>query len=235
MPVNDLLFCCFDTTKVIELGGEYYHHPPQLDMIIQICKSISSWLKSDKENIAVVHCGDELWWSVLVVACFLADSKKVSNAQDAIQTVYDVLPGATAPCKAQARYANYFDLHLHRPSGSISCPAVLLQRVVISMHPLVGKVFTAATLPSVQLFAGGRLVLSTSWQHLMAFSPEEGFVTIALDTEVVGDVVLDLCVTVRGYSTVHVCSYAFHTAFTSPSAVHLNASQLDGQAVESWL
>lgn len=203
-------------------------------MIIQICKSISSWLKSDKENVAVVHCGNELWWSVLVIGCFLADTKKVSTVTEAIQTVYDVLSDAPAPCKAQSRYGAYFDSHLRRGGPSVSYPRMLVQRVVVSMHPLVGKVFTAATLPSVQLYCGGKLVLSTSWQNLIAFVPEDGFVTIALDAEVAGDVVMDFSVTVRGYESVAVCSYAFHTGFIAPSALHLLAGDLDGPSVQSW-
>ena len=194
-----------------------------------------SWLQADPANVAVVHCRDEMRWSSLLVACCLADAHKIDSAVEGLMLVADFIPAvAAAPVsRAQKRYAMYFDGV--RNAGRMPHPGSLnIQRVIMNTRAFIGPAFTAATLPFVKLFNGGKLKLSTSWKHIGAFAPEQGTFSVNIDTEVLGDVVLELCISLQGGAVITICSYAFHTAFEPPGAVHLTEQHLDGPELSTW-
>jgi hypothetical protein len=65
-------FSKFDD-QVISMGWPDHHAPP-LQMLFQICQSLSSWLNADPLNVAAVHCkAGKVWFSIfrLVFRAFI--------------------------------------------------------------------------------------------------------------------------------------------------------------------
>eukprot|EP00698_Gefionella_okellyi_P000416 TRINITY_DN10378_c0_g1_i1.p1 TRINITY_DN10378_c0_g1~~TRINITY_DN10378_c0_g1_i1.p1 ORF type:complete len:869 (+),score=175.36 TRINITY_DN10378_c0_g1_i1:52-2658(+) len=222
--------------QVLELGNDNYDHPPAMELLQQVCKSIRSWLRADPLNVAVLHCRSEMRWCSLVLACFLSYVKKVSHSLEGLMLVEDAIATVRSSgvpvFRAQRRYAMYFDTL--RAGRHLSVRPLYLQRIMFVMKPISGPAFTAATLPFVQLFVNGRLFFSTSWRHIGAFAPEQGLLSINIGEQISGDVVMELCVTVQGGATLQLCSYAFHTGFENEGVIHLTEPELDGVNMRDW-
>lgn len=154
----------------------------------QLTKSIINWLQADDDNVAVVHCRNQLRWTALVVAAFLCEIKQVDSVLEGLRQVDDAVK--VVGSLAQMRYATYLDnLRMIGGLANTNHRPLRLQRVLIQTRPFVGADFTAATLPYMDIWAANKLVYSTTWKDLSHFEPENGFISLSFDVPVQGDVV----------------------------------------------
>ena len=57
---------------------------PTLNHIFIICKSILSWLKTEKNNIAIIHCQKSRGRSALIISCLLCLKKHYNHPGEAL-------------------------------------------------------------------------------------------------------------------------------------------------------
>lgn len=61
------------------------HCPPEFSKILDFCKSVEAWLKSDQQNVAVVHCKAGKGRSGTMIAALLLYAHAVPCAADALR------------------------------------------------------------------------------------------------------------------------------------------------------
>jgi len=73
----------FFRDQVIEFEFPGYPCPP-MQYIFMICKSVLEWLRSDKNNVAFLHCHGSGGRSALIIACLLTLLKVVNHPMEAL-------------------------------------------------------------------------------------------------------------------------------------------------------
>ena len=76
--------------QVLEFKFPGYPCPP-LNILIELIKSLRSWLSADPTNVAVVHCATGHVRTATVVACYLAFSGAYPSVDDALAHYYNVM------------------------------------------------------------------------------------------------------------------------------------------------
>eukprot|EP00742_Colponemidia_sp_Colp-10_P003294 GILJ01003505.1.p1 GENE.GILJ01003505.1~~GILJ01003505.1.p1 ORF type:complete len:480 (-),score=49.71 GILJ01003505.1:93-1532(-) len=112
------------------------HHSPPLFLLFQICHSIHSWLLSDQQNVAVVHCKAGKGRTGMVICCYLLYCGRFTDAEAALRYYASKRSksgsGVTQP--AQIRYIRYFAGIL---AGTLHPQPITryLDRIVLSCCP----------------------------------------------------------------------------------------------------
>ncbi|XP_032068040.1 tensin-2 isoform X3 [Thamnophis elegans] len=97
--------------KVQDFGWPDLHAPP-LDKICSICKAMETWLNSDPQHVAVLHCKGNKGKTGVIVASYMYYSKISASADQALSTLTmrkfceDKVAASLQP--SQKRYIHYF-------------------------------------------------------------------------------------------------------------------------------
>jgi hypothetical protein len=110
-------------------------------LLLKLILSMESWLKADKENVAVIHCLTGKGRTSTVLACFLCWIGEAGFTRDPMVALeyialckrYDSVDKLTIP--SQRRYIGYFSNMLDgvRPHQ----PPLTLKRIIMSEAPKV--------------------------------------------------------------------------------------------------
>jgi len=120
------------------------HNPCAFDTIEPFCKDVKSWLESDPENLAAIHCKAGKGRTGFMIACYLMYCEFSSNAEHALR--YFAVKrthnakGVTIP--SQIRYVHYFDKYLVlKRDGKVLSPRnpVLLLSIQIHTIPKIAR------------------------------------------------------------------------------------------------
>lgn len=115
---------------------------PPLGLMLKLLMSIESWLKSDPQNVAVLHCLTGRGRTSTVLAAFLCWTGEAGfhDPNSALEYIAKCkrLSVETLTIPSQRRYTNYFTNMLDgvRPSQ----PPLLLKRIIMSEAPKVSGV-----------------------------------------------------------------------------------------------
>ena len=93
---------------VLEFKFPGYPSPP-LNVLVELMKSIKSWLSADPSNIAVVHCATGFVRTATVVACYLCYCGACDNTREAMSIYYEKrgLDETAVSIPSQIRYLDY--------------------------------------------------------------------------------------------------------------------------------
>lgn len=80
---SDDLYTTYKKKKVAEHIVVGYPSPT-LNQIFFISKAILSWLNSDKDNIALVHCQESKGRSAVLLSCLMCLMRKYNNPVEAL-------------------------------------------------------------------------------------------------------------------------------------------------------
>ena len=115
---------------------------PPLGLMLKLLMSIESWLKSDPQNVAVLHCLTGRGRTSTVLAAFLCWTGEAGfhDPNSALEYIAKCkrLSVESLTIPSQRRYTNYFTNMLDgvRPSQ----PPLLLKRIIMSEAPKVSDV-----------------------------------------------------------------------------------------------
>lgn len=114
---------------------------PPLGLLLKLILSMESWLKADKDNVAVIHCLTGKGRTSTVLACFLCWTGEAGFTHDPMVALeyialckrYESVDKLTIP--SQRRYIGYFSNMLDgvRPHQ----PPLTLKRIIMSEAPKV--------------------------------------------------------------------------------------------------
>eukprot|EP00658_Telonema_sp_P-2_P033005 TRINITY_DN24317_c0_g1_i1.p1 TRINITY_DN24317_c0_g1~~TRINITY_DN24317_c0_g1_i1.p1 ORF type:complete len:538 (+),score=86.93 TRINITY_DN24317_c0_g1_i1:177-1790(+) len=219
--------------QVLEFKFPGYPCPP-LAILIELIKSIRSWLAADPTNVAIVHCATGHVRTATVIACYLAFSGEYPSPEQALARYYQIqsLDPAAVTIPSQLRYMDYFSQVLggFDPKDR----ALTLQCVVVTDMPQLTK-----TPPSLQIFQNSELVFCSPKNSADRLG--EGTVSFPVNQTISGDVLIrsrQHVVAGPGQSgckpkMVSVFRINLHTAFISNDLIRLSKADLDGPHRES--
>mmetsp|Transcript_19706 Transcript_19706/g.23444 ORF Transcript_19706/g.23444 Transcript_19706/m.23444 type:complete len:740 (+) Transcript_19706:67-2286(+) len=257
------------------------HPAPPLGLLFKICTSIENWLDADSHNVACLHCLTGKGRTATIMSCFLTWIGEASSVMEALQMVAekrnDTMEQLTIP--SQRRYLQYFSNMLDgvKPRSE----PLLLRRIIMNSVPkfgtqrgdvrdpalprseLVGQFPPGdprdlGCCPYIQLFKGGKLLFTTSWQSGSTSSttgsasngasengeedsktagpswcyPSEQSVAFAVDAVVQGDVLVRCRHLTSKGARVSMFRAAFHTGYVPCGVLRLNRAQLDGACAD---
>lgn len=224
---------------------------PPLGLMLKLLMSIESWLKSDPQNVAVLHCLTGRGRTSTVLAAFLCWTGEAGfhDPNSALEYIAKCkrLSVETLTIPSQRRYTNYFTNMLDgvRPSQ----PPLLLKRIIMSEAPKFGKrppplegapasdkPDELGCSPYLQIFKAGNLVFTTaaamsysqSENDLPFCCPSDGPISFNVETIVQGDILIRCRHLTRKGQRVSMFRAAFHTGYIPPKVMRLTKTQLDG-------
>eukprot|EP00949_MAST-11_sp_MAST-11-sp1_P001021 g1021.t1 len=143
------------------------HPSPPLGLLFTICTSMESWLASDPENVAVVHCMTGKGRTLSVCACFMA---WVGEFPTVIQALQHAVARRGVPMErvilpSHRRYLEYFSSVM---GGVKPRPKpMFLKRVIVNSVPVFGSPEEAdegeacGCRPYLQIFKCGKLLFDS--------------------------------------------------------------------------
>lgn len=212
--------------QVLEFKFPGYPCPP-LSILIELIKSIRSWLSADPTNVAIVHCATGHVRTATVVACHLAFCGTFSTVNEALAHYYDVmkLDASAVTIPSQLRYIQYFGETL---SGfDPKDRPLMLQCIVANDMPMLTK-----SQPAIQLFENSKLVFSSGKSSAEIVGP--GTVSFPVNHSISGDVLIRSRQPVGPVkqgskpTMTSVFRINIHTAFVTSELVRLTKDELDG-------
>jgi len=158
--------------QVLHWCGFPDHHAPPLKKLFEIVKSIYSWLLSDKENVAIIHCLAGKGRTGTVIAAFLLFSGLFQNSDKALAFFAMKRSlnnwGVTNP--SQVRYVRYMENIIYKHQIPLSRPLKLVylhmknvpaySSSFVDSYPLIGKAGCCLLLNVYCVSNGKQLVFS---------------------------------------------------------------------------
>lgn len=77
----------YDLTEFPHCSQEFTfddHNPPPFDLMLAFCKDINTWLTSDAENVAAVHCKAGKGRTGVMICCYLVYAGFSKSAYEAL-------------------------------------------------------------------------------------------------------------------------------------------------------
>lgn len=211
--------------QVLEFSLPY--HPAQLELILELCKSVSSWLEADPKNIAIVHslsAGRATMAAACInVFCGFGDSGiEVIERIEASNSRYK-----HATAAGQQRYARYITdiLHIGKLPNEdpLALSNVSFDRV---RHAAGTKELVPADRILIQLIKGKQILFSSDWDNVKMH--------VSQDPVRGGMRIQDVCIGLIGDTVLRVFlgkenlfRFVFHTGFLVPGEIRITADQVD--------
>ena len=212
------------------------HPAPPLGVLVKVCTSVENWLESDPQNVAVIHCLTGQGRTAAIVSSILSwcpGNPSFPSPLDALLYMSNVkkmhINELTIP--SQRRYLRYFSNILE---GVKPCTRpVLLKRVLMSKAPNIGRNETGedGCAPYLQIFKGGKLVLTTSASEGKWVSTSDGQIIFPVGVVIQGDILVRCrhVVPLSKSKRVSLFRGAFHTGYIPDGGLlRLSKDQLDG-------
>ena len=195
----------FNDSSVVMKYGFPDHHNPPLDLIMQLCQDINSFLNSDPENVIVIHCLAGRGRTGTVIACYLTYSGLYDNGSEALEHFArkrsHVHRGVQQP--SQRRYVQYFSEILAGRKPKSYSKSLRLKQIVMYTIPNFGpnhtcqpvlEIFTSPTRqnPKKLLFSSlrSRVNFDPKTNEPRTYKYSDGTITIDVNTELQGDIYL---------------------------------------------
>ena len=87
------------------------HHAPPFHLLFNLCKEMNNWLKTDPENVVVIHCNSGKGRAGTACCCLLLYSGFYDNILDCTKLFgarrFTDDKGVSQPC--QVRFIHYFE------------------------------------------------------------------------------------------------------------------------------
>jgi len=104
----------YPNEKFLQVSNTYRfedHQPPPFEIMLDFCRNLDNWLKSNDKNVGAVHCKAGKGRTGVMVCCYLSYSRKCKDAYEALSFYGKIRTkngkGVTIP--SQIRYIYYFD------------------------------------------------------------------------------------------------------------------------------
>ncbi|EAS06714.2 PTEN tumor-suppressor protein C2 domain protein (macronuclear) [Tetrahymena thermophila SB210] len=146
---------------------------PSLQEIFMICKSVISWLNSDPENVAIIHCQNTRGRSALIISCLLCLNKTFNHPGEAL--TFFCKQTKTKDLKilfpSQQLYLNYFANIL---SGvKLNNKPLKLKKIIFSEVPKIMRKDEKGNedisfRPYLQLFKDSQIIYNSLGQGRVA-------------------------------------------------------------------
>ncbi|OMJ86112.1 hypothetical protein SteCoe_12470 [Stentor coeruleus] len=206
--------------QVLDFVFVGYPNPP-LSSIFGIFNSISGWLESDPDNIAVIHCQSTRARSFMMISSYLA----WQNHKDPIDIYSQLSKNFSQPSNllfpSHYRYMNYINQVTQgfKPHDK----TLFLKKVIINGLPLHLKVFK----PYIQFFHSGKMIFSSfEADKMKTYTQNDESVCFDVNLEIKGDIIFR-CRNNSEDKMQTVLRAMFHTAFTDDYILRLYKNDLD--------
>eukprot|EP01118_Nematostelium_gracile_P008616 TRINITY_DN2856_c0_g1_i1.p1 TRINITY_DN2856_c0_g1~~TRINITY_DN2856_c0_g1_i1.p1 ORF type:complete len:542 (-),score=190.67 TRINITY_DN2856_c0_g1_i1:74-1699(-) len=196
------------------------HQAPPLELMGQFCKDVEEWLAQDPDNIAAVHCKAGKGRAGMMICCWLIHSKTYPDAEEAMKQYGSKRTrdgkGVTIP--SQRRYVRYYQdiVNYGQPSShKIKIKNIFFQTSNLSNQEIDGIYIDI-------LVAGKNKIFESKPQKIKAED-----LTVTVDTEVEGDIKVNLYDSLGNKKHKPICSFWFNTSFISGNVLELKRIQID--------
>lgn len=204
------------------------HHNPPLDFLIIIVKSVDSWLSSDKDHVAVIHCLAGKGRTGTVICSYLLLSKICKTSKEALEYFRNKRSGETQTSvdePSQIRYIEYYEAYLK--GKDLSPKKLNLKQILI--QSLDEYYFNSQI--QIEIYEFSKNENNTYQKNLLKLSKEitvlkGNDLLFPLNFEVNGDVVID-CICNWRFTSEVLFRYAFHTAFVEQGTIITERNDLD--------
>lgn len=202
------------------------HPSPPLPVIFSIFSSIQGWLKSDPENVAIMHCQTTKGRSYMMMASFLVWTHEYSSVMDAFRKLCSITQQRIDLLPSQVRYMKYIqDLVKYQ----IKSRKIRISKIILDGIPLIEQE-GASVRPYLQIFRNSELVY-TSYKKdapLVSYYPSDISIVFELDLEIEGDILIRCRHLGKDNKPITILRAMIHTAFYNDLIIRLHKSDLDG-------
>lgn len=160
------------------------HNCPPIDLILQFCRSASSWLKQDDNNVVAVHCKAGIGRTGLMISSLLLFLKIFPTAENCIDHYNQkrCIDGKGLTLPSQIRYVKYVERILTDCNGEIqpgrrcmlkgfrllNCPYWIRPSITISNH--TGILFSTKRHPKTKDLMPEDFWFSSKKKGIMVFA-----------------------------------------------------------------
>ena len=210
--------------QIIDCVFVGYPNPP-LAEIFGIFNSITAWLDSDPEHIAVIHCQGTSARSYMVISSYLAWQQHKAP----VQVFNEIMRNENQRIllfPSHFRYMSYISQTIQGLRVIIIQPKekiLSIKKIIINGIPLNREIFR----PYLQFFKAGKMEFSTYSQGVKTYTVKDACVCFDISLEISGDVLLR-CRDDAGDSRETLFRVMFHTAFTDDFTLRFTKNDLDG-------
>lgn len=193
----------FNPGSVTNQYGFPDHHNPPLEMLMEMCININSFLNTHPANVIVIHCLAGRGRTGTVIASYLTFSGLFDNGSEALEHFARkrsmVHRGVQQP--SQRRYVQYFSEILAGRKPKHYAKSIMLKQIVMYTIPKFGKnhtcqpvleIFTAPTRqkPKRLLYSSleSRKDFDPETNEPRAYSVKDGTMTFDIGVELQGDI-----------------------------------------------
>ncbi|KAH3756669.1 protein tyrosine phosphatase [Pelomyxa schiedti] len=113
---------------------------PPLDLINHFCVDVDAWLKSDPQNVIVVHCKEGKARTGVMICSYLLFTGEWETAEEAL-AFFEISRAVNKQCvsiPSQIRYVQYFSQYV-KSGFSMNRAMVMLKKIVLSPRPKLPK------------------------------------------------------------------------------------------------
>ncbi|OMJ92954.1 hypothetical protein SteCoe_4172 [Stentor coeruleus] len=213
------------TSQTLDFIFVGYPSPP-LSVIFSIFSSIQCWLKSDPENIAIMHCQTTKGRSYMMMASFLVWTNEYNSVMDAFRKLCSITQQRIDLLPSQVRYMKYVQ---ELTKNQIKSRKIRISKIILDGIPLIEQE-GASVRPYLQIFQNSELVY-TSYKKdtpLISYYPSDISIVFELDLEIEGDVIIRCRHLGNDNKPITILRAMIHTAFYNELIIRLHKSDLDG-------
>ena len=208
--------------QVLDFVFVGYPNPP-LSEIFSIFNSVSAWLESDTDNVAVIHCQQTKARSYMIISAYLA-WQNLKNPLNIFQQIGG--PQVTKLFPSQYRYLQYIHKVIQGVRVRSSQPTIrtlCIKKVIISGLRSQPKQFS----PYLQFFKDGKSIFSTLKEGVPQLTlTSESILSFDVNLQVSGDFIIR-CREICGNKSLTIFRTMVHSAFCDEFSIRFFRNDLD--------
>eukprot|EP01114_Cavostelium_apophysatum_P012428 TRINITY_DN2776_c0_g1_i1.p1 TRINITY_DN2776_c0_g1~~TRINITY_DN2776_c0_g1_i1.p1 ORF type:complete len:738 (+),score=207.67 TRINITY_DN2776_c0_g1_i1:213-2216(+) len=217
------------------------HHSPPLEMLFKIILSMHSYLSSNPENVAVVHCMGGKGRTGTVIAGYMLYNSTFSQT---VESLSHFARKRSAISKgviqaSQIRYTKYFGEIIARRIRPDFKNTILLKRIEMNKPPTWSKKSKKPIRPIVEIYSTHhypkRLIFTSehSKNDMRVYQPGEGPVYWDLNCVLQSDILIAFCKHKEKKKPVKMFRLSFHCAFIGEGELVMKAEDFDMQSMKA--
>eukprot|EP00916_Digyalum_oweni_P019001 GHVL01031700.1.p1 GENE.GHVL01031700.1~~GHVL01031700.1.p1 ORF type:complete len:426 (+),score=90.42 GHVL01031700.1:95-1372(+) len=207
---------------------------PPLDMLVQMCVSINSWLDASPSNVLLIHCFRGHSRATVLIACYLTWCGYYEFPREALRDVCKIIgiDDAKEILPSQKRYLDYF-LKIKEGYSPPSDPCILT-KVLINTSPDYqicekDQQIRPRFKPILEVWAAGAILFSSesTCEEVPEYFYEEESAVFDCNLPCSGDLLIRVRHIHPGGDRESAFRLAFHTDYCSDGVLHAETSELD--------